>query len=145
MASFNKWIGVGNVTRDVEMRYTGGGEPIAQIGLAVNRRYKTKDNEQREEVLFIDVTFFGRSAENLQKLVRKGDPLMVEGSLRLESWESKSGEKRTKITVRGENFQIFNFHDDDGNSRPATQARPPGSEPSGRPDGQRKEDDDIPF
>lgn len=150
MASYNKVILIGNLTRDPELRYTPKGLAIAKIGLAVNRSWKdTNSGELREEVTFIDVDAFGKQAETLGQYVKKGSPLMVEGRLRLDSWEDKqTSQKRSKLGVVMESFQFL----DSGRNRDAgpaeggrtrTASPPPPAEPeadSGPPD-----DDDVPF
>ncbi len=107
MASFNKVILLGNLTRDPEVRYTPKGMAVVEIGLAVNRRYMV-DNEVREEVTFIDITFWARQAEVIGQYCKKGRPLFVEGRLQLDSWDDKqTGQKRSKLRVVGENFQLL--------------------------------------
>jgi len=97
MASLNKVMIMGNLTRDPEVRYTPKGQAVVDIGLAVNRRYKV-ENETREEVTFIDVTFWGRSAEIIGQYMKKGRPLYVEGRLQLDSWEDKAtGQKKSRL------------------------------------------------
>ena len=108
MASFNKVILLGNLTREVEMRYTPKGTPIANFGLAINRVWKSEDGTKKEDVCFVDCKCFGQSAENLAKFTKKGHPLHVEGRLDLEEWEDKeSKQKRSKITVVVEGFQLI--------------------------------------
>ncbi len=95
MASFNKVILVGNLTRDPELRYTPKGMAIAKIGLAVNRVWTNEAGEKKEEVTFVDVDVFGRTAENVGQYMRKGRPILVEGRLRLDQWDDKqTGQKR---------------------------------------------------
>ena len=107
MASLNKVMIMGNLTRDPEVRYTPKGQAVVDIGLAVNRRYKV-ENETREEVTFIDVTFWGRSAEIISQYMKKGRPLYVEGRLRLDQWENKTTkEKRSRMKVVLEQFQFL--------------------------------------
>ena len=101
MASFNKTILLGNLTRDVEMKYTDGGLAVAEFGLAVNTKRK-----ETEEVLFIDVTFFGKAGETINQYMSKGNPLLVEGRLKLDRWETKDGQKRSKIHLIGDGFQF---------------------------------------
>jgi single-strand DNA-binding protein len=103
-ASFNKVILLGNPTRDPELRVTPGGLSICKFGLAVNRRYTTKDGEQREETTFVDIDSFGKQAEVIAKYCTKGSSIMVEGRLKLDQWESPQGEKRSKLGVVAENF-----------------------------------------
>jgi single-strand DNA-binding protein len=108
MASFNKVMLIGNLTRDPEIKYTPKGTAIADIGLAVNRNYTTDSGEKREEVTFIDVTLWGRVAEIVGEYCKKGRPLFVEGRLQLDSWDDKqTGQKRSKLKVIGENIQLL--------------------------------------
>jgi single-strand DNA-binding protein len=108
MASFNKVILVGNLTRDPELRYTPKGTAIAKIGLAVNRVWKNEAGESKEEVTFVDLDAFGRQAETLAQYMKKGSPLLVEGRLRLDQWDDKqTGQKRSKLGVVIENFQFL--------------------------------------
>ena len=110
MASFNKVILIGNLTRDPELRVTANGNSICKLGLAVNRAYMTKDGERREETTFVDIDAFGKQAEIISKYMRKGRPLMVEGRLKLDQWESE-GQKRSKLGVVLENFQFLGGRD----------------------------------
>ena len=108
MASFNKVMIIGNLTRDPEIKYTPKGTAIADIGLAVNRNYTTDSGEKREEVTFIDVTLWGRVAEIVGEYCKKGRPLFVEGRLQLDTWDDKAtGQKRSKLKVVGENIQLL--------------------------------------
>jgi len=106
MANFNKVLLMGNLTRDIEVRYSQAGMAIGKMGLAVNRRF-TVQGEQREETCFVDLTAFGKQAETLQKFVSKGSPLFVEGRLQFSSWETQDGQKRNKLEVVVENFQFM--------------------------------------
>jgi len=108
MASFNKVILVGNLTRDPELRYTPKGTAIAKIGLAVNRTWRNEAGETKEEVTFVDVDVFGRTAENVGQYMRKGRPLLVEGRLRLDTWDDKqTGQKRSRLGVVAETVQFL--------------------------------------
>ena len=108
MASYNKVMIIGNLTRDPEIKYTPKGTAIADIGLAVNRNYTTESGEKREEVTFIDVTLWGRVAEIVGEYCKKGRPLFVEGRLQLDSWDDKAtGQKRSKLKVVGETIQLL--------------------------------------
>ncbi len=114
MASVNKVFLMGNLTRDPELRYTTNGVAVADLGVAVNRAYTTKDGERREEVTFIDVTVWNRQAENCCQFLKKGRPIHVEGYLKLDSWDDKtSGEKRTKLKVEAENVQFLGSRRDE--------------------------------
>jgi single-strand DNA-binding protein len=160
MASFNKVILLGNLTRDPEVRYTPKGTAVADLGIAVNRTYTAENGEKREEVTFVDVTFWGRTAENAGQYLKKGRPVFVEGRLQLDSWDDKqSGQKRTKLKVVGELLQFLgggragggeagepdemgSGGSDYGGSAPrrSNSAPPPRPQRAPEPD-----DDDIPF
>jgi single-strand DNA-binding protein len=108
MANFNKVFLMGNLTRDPEVRYTPKGTAVATIGVAVNETYTTQSGEQKEEVVFVDVEVWGRTAENCGQYLSKGRPVFVEGRLRLDSWEDKeSGQKRNKLKVVGLRVQFL--------------------------------------
>ncbi len=108
MASFNKVILVGNLTRDPELRYSPKGMAIAKVGLAVNRVWTNEAGEKKEEVTFVDVDCFGRTAENVGQYMRKGRPMLVEGRLRLDQWDDKqTGQKRQRLGVVAESVQFL--------------------------------------
>ena len=108
MANLNKVFLIGNLTRDIETRYTQGGTAIAKFGLAVNRKYTAQNGELKEETCFVDLTAFGKQAETLAKFVGKGSPLFVEGRLQFSTWEDKDGGgKRSKLDVVVEGFQFL--------------------------------------
>lgn len=104
---FNKVIMVGNLTRDLELRYAPSGTAIGSTGLATNRKFKSSNGEQKEEVCFIDITFFGRTAEIANQYLRKGSKVLVEGRLKLDSWTDQSGQKRSKHSITIENMQML--------------------------------------
>ena len=106
MASFNKVILLGNVTRDPELRYVSSGTPVTEIGLAVNSRRKGPNGDWIEETTFVDITFWSRDAEIAGQYVTKGTPLLVEGRLKLDTWE-KDGKKNSKLRVVGERFVLM--------------------------------------
>ncbi len=106
MANFNKVFLMGNLTRDVELRYTQGGSAVAKLGMAINRKFTT-NNETRESTCFVDLTAFGRQAEVLNQYMSKGRPLFVEGRLEFSTWEGQDGAKRSKLEVIIENFQFI--------------------------------------
>jgi single-strand DNA-binding protein len=155
MASFNKVILVGNVTRDPELRYTPKGTAVAKIGLAVNRVWRSETGEKKEETTFVDIDAFGQQAETICQYVRKGSPLLVEGRLRLDQWDDKqTGQKRSKLGVVLENFQFLgtgNRGAEGGASAPAPAAptaasRPAPAAPAATSeDPPAPEDDDVPF
>ena len=107
MASLNKVFLMGNLTRDPELRYTPSGTAIANFGLAINRRFKGKDGDTREDTCFVDVDAWARQAEVISEYCRKGRPLFIEGRLQLDSWQTKDGQKRSKLKVVLENFQFI--------------------------------------
>ena len=109
MASFNKVILLGNLTRDPQVRYTPSGTAVAEIGLAVNRHWFDKQtNSRREETTFVEVTLWGREAEVAGEYLAKGRPVLIEGRLQLDTWDDKTtGQKRTKLHVVGERMQML--------------------------------------
>ncbi len=112
MANYNKIILVGNLTRDPQLKYLPSQMAIVEFGLAVNHKYKTKNGEDREEVLFIDVSAFGKQAEIINQYCTKGRPLLVEGRLKYDTWEDKQGGgKRSKHSVVIDNFQLLGGRD----------------------------------
>jgi single-strand DNA-binding protein len=153
-ASYNKVMLMGNLTRDPEVRVTPGGLSIAKLGLAVNRRYKTREGEQREEVTYVDIDAFGVQAETIQKYCTKGSGIFIEGRLRLDQWQDKtSGENRSKLGVVLDNFQFVGGRGEEGGSRssdyeqsspPARASSPPRSKSSAAP-ADDFQDDDVPF
>ena len=98
---------MGNLTRDVELKSTASNQSVAQIGLAVNRRWRTPEGEDREEVTFVDCEAWGRTAETLAKYLSKGRPVFIEGRLKLDQWEDKEGGKRSKLKIVVEGFQFI--------------------------------------
>ena len=114
MASLNKVFLIGNLTRDPDLRYTPGGAAVCELGLAVNRRF-TVNNQEREEVCFVDVTVWSKSAENCKRFLEKGAPVMVEGRLQLDTWEDRDGGgKRSKLRVVAEQIQFLGVRRDGG-------------------------------
>jgi single-strand DNA-binding protein len=107
MASFNKVLLMGNLTKDPELRYTPQGTAVANLRLAVNRRYKDKNGEQKEEVCFITAVVWDKQAETCNQYLKKGSPLFVEGRLQSRSWEDAAGQKRNVIEVRAERVQFL--------------------------------------
>lgn len=107
MASYNRVILIGNLTRDVELRYLQSGMAVTDIGLAVNDRRKNANGEWIEEVSFIDVTVWGRTAEVMSEYLSKGSPVFIEGRLKLDSWEGQDGQKKSKLRVVCERMQLI--------------------------------------
>ncbi len=159
MASLNKVMLIGNLTRDPELRVTPKGTAICQFGLAVNRQFKDESGQSRDETTFIDIEAWGKQGETIAKYVTKGRPLFVEGRLKLDQWEDKqSGQKRSKLKVVLEGFQFLGSGRGEGNGAPAgdesfDQAAPverhtPPARPAGRstpPPPQDNIDEDVPF
>lgn len=140
MASFNKVILLGNLTRDPEMRYTPSGSPVASFGLAVNRRYRQGD-EQREEVCFVDISAFGRQAELAGEYLSKGRMVLIEGRLQYRTWEDQNGQRRNKLDVVAERVNFMpRTSQDGGGSRQSSSAAQYRDEDVPAPS-----DDDIPF
>ena len=151
MASFNKVILLGNLTRDPEVRYTPKGTAVTELGMAVNRVYTAENGEKREEATFVDVTLWGRTAEIAGEYLKKGRPVFIEGRLQLDTWDDKqSGQKRSKLKVVGEGLQLIGSRpggagggggDEEGSGAPRSSkpAPPPKVAPS-EPD-----NDEIPF
>jgi single-strand DNA-binding protein len=152
MASFNKVILMGNLTRDPELRYTPKGTAIAKVGLAVNRVWTNEAGEKKEEVTFVDVDIFGRTAENVGQYMRKGRPMLVEGRLKLDQWDDKqTGQKKSRLGVVAETVQFLGGAPGAGEgaapaaprpSRPAAQSSAPAPEAG---DSEPPQDDDVPF
>jgi len=109
---YNKVILVGNLTRDVEVRYTSSGMAVAKVGIATNRRFKSATGEQKDETMFIDLTFFGRTAEIANQYLRKGSKVLVEGRLILEQWVAQDGTKRSRHSVTVETMQMLDSRGD---------------------------------
>ena len=151
MASFNKVILLGNLTRDPEVRYTPKGTAVTELGMAVNRVYTAENGEKREEATFVDVTLWGRTAEIAGEYLKKGRPVFIEGRLQLDTWDDKqSGQKRSKLKVVGEGLQLIGSRpggagggggDEEGSGAPRSSkpAPPPKIAPS------ELDNDEIPF
>ncbi len=114
--SFNKVLLMGNLTRDVELKTLPSDQSVAKIGLAVNRKFRTKDGENREEVTFIDCEAWGRTAEVMNQYLSKGKPVFIEGRLKLDQWQDKEGQNRSKLKVVVENFQFVDSGGGSGGS-----------------------------
>jgi single-strand DNA-binding protein len=145
MASFNKVILMGNLTRDPELRYTPKGTAIARIGIAVNRVWKTETGESKEEVTFVDCDAYGKTGETIGQYLKKGSPVLIEGRLRLHTWEDKNTkQKQSKLRVDVENFKFVGPANREGGApAPSRPAPAPASEaPDAEPPA---EHDDVPF
>jgi len=150
MASFNKVILLGNLTRDPEVRYTPKGSAVCDLGIAINRQYTLDSGEKREEVTFVDVVLWSRLAEIAGEYLKKGRPIFIEGRLQLDTWDDKqSGQKRSKLRVIGETMQLLGGRppgaggagEGGEEGKPArAKTTPPPKPAAGEPD-----DDEIPF
>jgi single-strand DNA-binding protein len=107
MSSFNKILLMGNLTRDPQLSYTPSQTAVVDFGMAVNRRWTSRDGEKKEETCFVDCRAFGRIAENINKYLNKGRPVFIEGRLTFDSWTAQDGSKRSKHRVTVENFQFL--------------------------------------
>lgn len=145
MSSFNKVILMGNITRDPVLSYLPSQTPVVEVGLATNRKFKGNDGQQREEVCFVDCSAFGKMAETIAQYCKKGDPLLIEGRLKLDTWEAQDGSKRSKLRVVIESFTFVGG---------GTDQRSQDAAEDGRRDQQTKDacaaagnpqDDTIPF
>ncbi len=151
MANFNRVILAGNLTRDPELRYTPKGTAIARIGLAINRNWTSETGEKKEEVTFVDVDAFGKTAELIGQYFKKGRPILMEGRLRYDTWDDKqTNQKRSKLGVVMDSFQFMDSRPGEGGTgaaprpaRPAAAAGP--AETPAEPEGAGPEDDDVPF
>lgn len=115
MASYNRVILVGNVTRDIELKYTQGGTAVTDVGMAVNDRRKNAAGDWVDEVTFVDVTLWGRTAEVASEYLGKGSPILIEGRLKLDTWET-DGQKRSKLRVVCDRMQMLGGGGGGGNS-----------------------------
>jgi single-strand DNA-binding protein len=147
MASFNKVILMGNLTRDPELRYTPKGTAVAKLGLAVNRSWRNADGQQQDETTFVDVDAFGKQAETLGQYMQKGRPILIEGRLKLDQWEDKNtGQNRSKLGVTLEKFSFVGGGGGQAGgstNAPQSSAPPPTSDVPPFEDG--PSDDDVPF
>jgi len=151
MANFNKVILAGNLTRDPELRYTPKGTAIARLGLAINRSWTSESGEKKEEVTFVDVDAFGKTAEIIGQYFKKGRPILMEGRLKYDTWEDKqTNQKRSKLGVILESFQFMDSQrgGEGGSAAPAPRAArpaPTAETPAAEPDMPPPEHDDVPF
>ena len=110
MASFNKVILMGNLTRDPDLKFTQSGSALCKLGLAVNQKYK-KGDEWVEDPVFVDITVWGKQAENCAEYLKKGSPVLVDGRLNFSQWETDDGQKRSKIDVTAMSVQFLGSRD----------------------------------
>jgi len=147
MASYNKVQLIGNLTRDIELRFTPKGSPVADMAIAVNRKWKDESGQMHEEVTFVEIALWGKTAESCAKYLKKGSPAFVEGRLELQTWDDKqTGQKRSKLRVVAEGVQFLGSGQQQGEQRQTTpttrQSPPPRQAPQGEP---APDGDDIPF
>jgi len=142
----NKVLLIGNLTRDPQLKYLPSGTAVAEFGLAMNRRYRTQDGQQKEEVCFVDVSVMGRQAETCAEYLNKGRQALVEGRLKYDQWETQDGQKRSKLRVVGERVQFLGSRGDaaQGGAARNAQQQPSGSSESS-PANEGMTDDDVPF
>lgn len=146
MASFNKVILLGNLTRDPEVRYTPKGTAVTELGMAVNRVYTAENGEKREETTFVDITLWGRTAEIAGEYLKKGRPVFIEGRLQLDTWDDKqSGQKRSKLKVVGEALQLIGGRPGGAGGSAGEEAGAMRSAKSAPPRAAETDDDEIPF
>ena len=144
MAYLNRVFLAGNLTRDPEIRYSQAGKAVADLNLAINRRYKTQSGELKEDTCFVGVVAWDRQAEVVGEYLRKGSSILVEGALRLEQWES-NGEKRSRLRVVADRIQFLDRKKESGDApedRPAREKAAPEESPA--PD-EKKDADNLPF
>jgi len=143
--SVNKVFLMGHLTRDIELKHTPSDQAVATIGLAVNRVYKTRDGESREETTFVDCEAWGRTAEIMSQYLCKGRPVFIEGRLKLDQWDDReTGKKRSKLKVVIDNFQFVDSKGGDGGRQPAP-ATAGARQDGGAADHPPVDDSDIPF
>ncbi|MBV9390636.1 MAG: single-stranded DNA-binding protein [Verrucomicrobia bacterium] len=155
MASLNRVLLIGNLTRDPELRYTPKGTAVADLGLAVNRVVSSDEGERREETTFIDVVLWSRLAEIAQQYLKKGRSVFIEGRLQLDTWDDRqTGQKRSKLRVIAENLQMLGTRPDGAEPSTggisSTSTRRPAPAPPAAPPERNDPDldvepDDIPF
>ncbi len=148
MTGFNRVILAGNLTRDPQLSYTPNNVPVCEFGMAINRRWRDKDGNQQDEVCYVDVNAFGRTAELISQYLTKGRPILVEGRLRYRQWTSKEGQNRSKLEVVAENFQFLGGPAGEGGGRGGATRSEGGRAPAA--EGQTVDepppgDPDIPF
>ena len=144
--SVNKVFLMGNLTRDIELKHTPSDQSVATIGLAVNRTYKTREGEKREETTFVDCEAWGRTAEVMSQYLTKGRPVFIEGRLKLDQWDDRdTGKKRSKLLVVIENFQFVDSRSGGGGGGQPAPADAAAQHGGGGPDHSPVAESDIPF
>ena len=143
MPHHNQVTLMGNVVRDPSIKATNSGGSIAHFTLGITRRWTTESGEKKEEATFVDIDAFGKTAGVIEKFVRKGDPLFVNGRLKLDQWDDKqSGQKRSKLSVIAEGVQLLSRPDQAQGAAPQPSAAAPVQAPTNRPS---NGDDEVPF
>lgn len=150
MASLNKVLLIGNLTRDPDVKMMTNGRPVCNFGLALNRSYKDAEGNRKDETTFVDVECFGPRAEAVGRFFTKGRSIFVEGRLKLDQWESKEGEKRSAIRVVLDNFEFVDSRQDSQTNQPSSPAASPKiSVPAETPEKPKASDpdldEDVPF
>ena len=140
MASFNRVMLMGNLTRNPELKYTPSGTAVTDLGLAVNESFKNKAGDTVEQTCFVDVVVWGRQAETASEFLTKGSPAFIEGRLQFDQWENQEGEKRSKLRVRAERVQFLSSGASNGNNSSEFQADSGKVTPE-----DSSSDDDVPF
>ena len=143
MASYNRVLLMGNLTRNPELRYTPSGTAVSDLGLAVNENFKNKAGETVEQTCFVDVVVWGRQAEIASEYLKKGSSVFVEGRLQLDQWENQQGEKRSKLRVRADRIQFLSGTNK-GTEQVASKSNEP-SAPESVAEPEVEDDDDVPF
>jgi len=145
MASYNRVLLMGNLTRNPEIRYTPSGTAVADLGLAINENFKNKAGETVEQTCFVDVVVWGRQAETSAEFLQKGSPVFVEGRLQLDQWENQQGEKRSKLRVRADRVQFLGSpgKGTEFSAAPSATASPDTALQHSEP--HVDDDDDVPF
>ena len=106
-ANFNRVILAGNLTRDPELSFTAGNTPVCKLGMAINRKWRDRDGNQKEDVCYVDLTAWGKQAEVINQYMKKGNAMLVEGRLQYRTWTDKEGKNRSKLDVVVENFTFI--------------------------------------
>ncbi len=142
MPNLNRVMLMGNLTRDPELRYTNSNMAVINFGLAINRRWRNQAGDQQEETVFVDCEAWGKQAETINQYLKKGRPVYLEGRLKLDQWEDKEGQKRSKLKVVVEGFQFIDARqgaagEDSGHDGSDREHHGQSSRGGPRPSGQR--------
>ena len=143
---YNRIILVGNLTREIDLRYMPSGSAVATTGIATSKKFKKQDGTQGKEVCFVDLTFFGRTAEVVNQYLHKGSKVLIEGRLKLDQWQDQNGGKRSKHSVIVENMQMLDSKSDNTGQqyqKPPIEVKP--ASPNGALPEVDIDEDEIPF